>query len=316
MRYQFTIERPRPRFEWLGLIPLLAVLVAMVLAIACGDKKKQTQTDASLGTVGPTATPTVPATPVVVGPITFERAESLYHDRRFAEATGVFRAYTETKPENPWGFYMLGLSSWKAGDRTAAVTALQQAIALDSTHVKARLNLSRVLLEDGRPSDAVPHIQRAIALDSTSSEGYRLLGRAYDALGQPDSAVTAFEHALVCDDGDVWAMNNLAMVYIRAGKFADALPPLARATQLAPEVATFQSNFGLALERTGHYPQARDAYKAAIAADSTVNKATASLERVGRLPEDSLIPPVDLPTLVGKFIQLIEEWKKTPGHGC
>ncbi len=225
----------------------------------------------------------------------------------------LFRAYTETKPENPWGFYMVGMASWKSGDRAGAEEAFGRALELDSTHVKAHLNLSRVLLEDGRPSDAVPHIERAIALDSTSSEGYRLLGRAYDALGKTDSAVTAFKEALVRDDGDVWAMNNLAMVYIGEGQFEDALGPLARAAQLAPEVATFQNNLGIALEQTGHVTAAAQAFQAAIVADSTYGKAAASLARVQQLKEDPSIPPVDLTSLVGKFVLLIEQWKSEAG---
>src|SRR5712691_3183245 len=305
MRYQFTLSEPRRHFEWLGLIPLLAVIAAIVIAAACGDKTPP-RADASEGTVGPTAS-------TVVGPVTFERAESLYHERRFDEATTLFKAYTETKPENPWGFYMVGMSSWKSGDRTGAEAAFGRALELDSTHVKAHLNLSRVLIEDGRPSDAVPHIERAIALDSTSSEGYRLLGRAYDALGKTDSAVTAFKAALVRDDGDVWAMNNLAMVYIGEGQFEDALGPLARATQLAPEVATFQNNLGIALERTGHVTAAAQAYQAAIVAVSTYGKASASLARVQQLKEDPSIPPVDLTSLVGKFMLLIQQWKTEAG---
>ena len=305
MRYQFTLSEPRRHFEWLGLIPLLAVIAAMVIAAACGDKTPP-RADASEGTVGPTAS-------TVVGPVTFERAESLYHERRFDEATTVFKAYTESKPENPWGFYMVGLSSWKSGDRAGAEAAFGRALQLDSTHVKAHLNLSRVLLEDGRPSEAVSHIERAITLDSASGEGYRLLGRAYDALGKTDSAVAAFQKALVRDDGDVWAMNNLAMVYIGAGQFEDALGPLARATQLAPEVATFQNNLGIALERSGHLTAAAQAYQAAIVADSTYGKASANLARVQQLKEDPSIPPVDLTSLVGKFILLIQQWKAEAG---
>jgi len=313
MRYQFTLSEPRRHLEWLGLIPLVVVIVAMVIAAACGDKTPP-RADASEGTVGPTATVTTPTTTsIVVGPVTFERAESVYHERRFDEATILFKAYTESSPKNPWGFYMVGMSSWKSGDPAGAEAAFGRTLQLDSTHVKAHLNLSRVLLEDGRPSDAVPHIERAIALDSTSSEGYRLLGRAYDALGKPDSAVTAFQKALVRDDGDFWAMNNLAMVFIGQGKFEDALGPLARAAQLAPEVATFQNNLGIALERSGHLTAAAQAYQGAIVADSSYGKAAASLARVQQLKEDPSIPPVDLTSLVGKFILLIQQWKTEAG---
>src|SRR5437879_10777175 len=97
------------------------------------------------------------------------------------------------------------------------------------------------------------------------------------------------------------------------GKFADALGPLARATQLAPEVATFQNNLGIALERSGHLTAAAHAYQAAIVADSTYSKASASLARVQELKEDPSILPVDLTSLIGKFILLIQQWKTEVG---
>src|SRR5437667_429694 len=82
-------------------------------AAACGEKTPP-RADASESAVGPTATATTPGTGTsAVGPVSFERAESVYHERRFDDAVALFRAYTETKPENPWGFYMVGMASWK-----------------------------------------------------------------------------------------------------------------------------------------------------------------------------------------------------------
>src|SRR5207253_8194019 len=64
-----------------------------------------------------------------------------------SEAVDLFTGYTERKPENPWGFYMLGLASWKAGNLAQAGEAFDQALKLDPKHQKSLLNSARVLLE-------------------------------------------------------------------------------------------------------------------------------------------------------------------------
>jgi len=48
-------------------------------------------------------------------------------------------------------------------------------------------------------------------------------------------------------------------------------------------------------------------------ADSSYGKAATSLARVQELKEDPSIPPVDLTSLVGKFILLIQQWKAEVG---
>jgi len=58
---------------------------------------------------------------------------------------------------------------------------------------------------------------------------------------------------------------------------------------------------------------AAQAFQAAIVADSTYGKAAASLARVQQLKEDPSIPPVDLTSLVGKFVLLIQQWKTEAG---
>jgi len=58
---------------------------------------------------------------------------------------------------------MLGLSAWKQGDRDRAVAAFEQVLEKDSTHVKSQLNLSRVLIEQGKAQDALSTSRRRSA---------------------------------------------------------------------------------------------------------------------------------------------------------
>jgi predicted Zn-dependent protease len=295
------------------LIPCLVLAAALG---ACGSDEDRTvrAAEVSINESGtPPAGSTLPtpdeSAPVIVGPVTWEDAETTFRDKRYDEALAKFTAYTETKPENPWGFYMLGLSAWKAGDHTVAEQGLRQAAELDSTHVKSRLNLGRVLMETNRHAESVEFIQQAIELEPTSSEGFRLLARAYDGLGRTADAIVASKRAIVLDGRDVWALNNLGTILIREGRIEEALGPLARAVELEPGMPTFQNNFGMALERTGFYRAAAEAYRTAIEIDSTYGKPAISLARVEQLTEDTTRSAFDRLAIVQRFLDQVETWR-------
>ena len=105
-------------------------------------------------------------------------------------------------------------------------------------------------------------------------------------------------------------MNNLGLSLIHQGAFDDALRPLARAVELEPGVATFQNNLGMALERTGQFTAAVDAYRAAVSIDSTFGKASRNLQRVESLKPDPNTPTLDLKVLSQQFQQLIRDWNE------
>ena len=293
MSYQFELDQSNRalRFPVMLMASIVAMVIAAYVFAACGDRspdqaRASEPVTSSPVSVTPVSTPTTEEPAIVIsGPVTFELADSAYRDRRYDDATTLFKAYTENRPSNPWGFYMLGLSAWKSGDRSQAVSAFTQALALDSTHVKSHLNLSRVLLEEGQPDSALTHIEAAIVLDSTSSEPVRLQGRAFEAQGKMDDAILAYNRAIQLDSTDVWALNNLGALYIRLERFHEAIEPLKVAVQLNDEVAVFHNNFGMALERTGQYRAAEEEYRAAVGIEGTYGKAVTNLQRVQQLKE-------------------------------
>jgi predicted Zn-dependent protease len=228
-------------------------LIAAFIAGACGDKRSQAG-DANAAEVtaespesGSVSTPTGPTS---TGSVSFNDGKSAFDGKRYDESARLFTAYTAEHPDNVWGYYMLGLSEWKAGDRDAAVRALRAAIEKDSTHAKSRLNLSRVLIEQGKASEALPEVEAVVGIDSTSNEGYRVLGQVKEELGDSSGAIEAFQRAIVLDERDVRSMNGLARIYLRQGRFEEALGPLARAIEIDSTVPAFHTNFGRALEHT------------------------------------------------------------------
>jgi tetratricopeptide (TPR) repeat protein len=236
-------------------------------------------------------------------------ADRAFHLGRYEEAASMFAAYTESEPENAWGQYMLGLSSWKIGQHTRALEAFDAALRIDPSHRKSLLNSARVLLETSRPEDALERIERALSIEPLSSEALRLQGRAYHELGKFPEAIDAYERALAIDDRDVWAMNNLGFLYIQQGRSDAALLPLARAVELRGNVPVFQNNFGTALERSGHFVSAAEAYEAALQADSTYEKAAVGLERVKSNGAVSDTSSVDVAALSREFQAQVEQWR-------
>jgi tetratricopeptide (TPR) repeat protein len=295
-------------------IPLAAF--ALAFTTACGGDTERTAPPAET----PPVTPVVTAgesSGTATGPVrvdysnvSYEAAESTYTQRRFGESTAMFEAYVQRKPENPWGHYMLGLSAWKAGDLDRARLALERSHDLDPTHVKSLLNLGRVLLDLDRAGEAKERIEAALALDSTSGEVHRMLGRVQSALGSHEAAIEAYRVALTFDPTEAWAMNNLALIYIQQERYEEALGPLARAVQLRPGAPVFQNNLGIVLERTGHIGAAREAFVAAIAADSSYVKAQVSLKRVEGREDDPAVIPVELSVLADAFEREVQRWRE------
>ncbi len=246
--------------------------------------------------------------------VTYEEAESAFMEKRYSEAVDLFTLYSERRPENPWGHYMLGLSAWKAGDYDGAELAFERALELDPDHVKSWLNLARVQLDTGRPEEALAKIEGALSIDPGYSVALRLQGRARHQLGQAEEAIDSYRQAILIDDRDAWSMNNMGLILIEQERFVEALPPLARAVELRDGVAIFRNNLGMALERTGHFSSAREAYKSAIAVDGSHQKAYANLGRVESLEDDPTLEPVDFGELAQAFVDEVEGWREAVAY--
>ena len=145
-----------------------AVVALTVTATACSDRassdsksKKAPEAAAAVPTTFVDGSASKAATPVPTGPVTFADGESAFQTRNYGEATRIFTRYTEQRPGNTGGHYMLGLSAWKSGDLDRAEKAFDEALKLDPKHVKSLVNWSRVLLDRKMPETAVEKLTLA-----------------------------------------------------------------------------------------------------------------------------------------------------------
>jgi tetratricopeptide (TPR) repeat protein len=219
-------------------------------------------------------------TPKVRGRVSFADGEAAYKAKNYAEAAAIFENYTTQKPDNAWGHFMLGLSTWKGGDLDKSQKAFETALSIDPNHLKSLVNLSRVLIEKKQYDEAINTLTKAGDIEPNSTDVHRLLGRAYHAQGNTDNAVDAYTRAIELDDKDAWSMNNLGLVLLEKKRAEEALPYFAKAVELNKEVAAFHNNFGMALEHTGRFGAAATAYGNAVTADPAYEKAKQNLARV------------------------------------
>ena len=81
---------------------------------------------------------------------------------------------------------------------------------------------------------------------------------------------------------------------IEAERFEEALAPLARAIELKTDVAMFHNNLGMALECTGRFRHAENAYKSAVDINGAHEKAFANLVRIENVEQDVDVEPIEI----------------------
>ncbi len=242
---------------------------------------------------------------------TYSLAMTAYRERRYEDAQSLFQAYLEQKPEQGFARTMHGLAAWKSGDHATAEMELKIALKADASNDRARFNLARVYLDTNRPRQAL----ELVTARRNSGEAMRLAGRAHHQEGRSEQALEAYRRALILDEEDAWSMNNMALILIEQGNFAEALAPLARAVELRGDVAVIRNNLGVALERTGSHAASAEQYAAAVRLDPvSQHHADASRQRVAALVKPGEESP-DMTLLADQFENTIDAWKSSEMAG-
>jgi tetratricopeptide (TPR) repeat protein len=221
--------------------------------------------------------------------VSFADGEAAYNAKKYGDAAAIFQAYTVRRPDNAWGHYMLGLSAWKSGDAAMSEKAFDRALSLDPHHVKSLVNSSRLFIDEKRYDDAIARLTAAAEIDPESLEVNRLLARTYADQGRTEEAIAAYRRVIELHENDAWSLNNLGLLLLDANDADEAVPLFAKAAELRKDVAMFHNNLGMALEHTGQFRAAAEAYSGALTADPGYEKAKLNLARVEalrRAPEE------------------------------
>jgi tetratricopeptide (TPR) repeat protein len=209
----------------------------------------------------------------------------------FEELAEVYDQVAETArgPQRARLLLRLGqLRDERLDDAEGAEAAFRRALDSDPTSQEALESLSRLFGRRGRPHDLVIALEQKLeAVAGLEEKKATLLeiARIQDAeLHDADEAAAALRRILELDGGDVPALEALAFLLRRERRHGDLAHVLARARDLAPDLA---SRIAWQLQLAALHEQemaddeaAVEAYRAVLGMDDRQPEALAGLERL------------------------------------
>ncbi len=211
----------------------------------------------------------------------FREGETLYFRGDREAAIDKLHASILARDDFAPAHYLLGLCYRKTDEPEAAEAALREALRLNPEHLRARINLARVLLDREMPSDALVELEEVARLDSLNDQLWNVRGLTLMTMADLEAAEESFERAVGLNPDNVYALNNLGLCRIRLGRFTEAVGPLQIAAQHSDPPAYVFNNLGIALERTDDLAAATDAFrKASDAGHATAGESLARVEQL------------------------------------
>jgi tetratricopeptide (TPR) repeat protein len=131
-------------------------------------------------------------------------------------------------------WYELGLEL-EVAEPTEARDAYRRALELDAHHADARVNLGRLLHEQGLVEEAERHYRLALRENPEHATAAYNLGIALEDLGRAADAIEAYRAALAADPRLADAHYNVARLYEKVGKKAAALRHLSSYRRLTSD---------------------------------------------------------------------------------
>ena len=187
-------------------------------------------------------------------------------------------------PTTPLGRVNLGEILYRRGDLAGAERELRALVADHPQNAPALLWLAKTAAARGRATEALELYERSLAVEPAGDvlleavelatrsgsvdAARRLLGRfppraetradaavaravVADSAGQPRQAESELRAALGADAAHVAALERLLELLRGSGRSREAVPPLRRAAELAPDSAPIQALLGSALFASG-----------------------------------------------------------------
>jgi superkiller protein 3 len=148
-------------------------------------------------------------------------AQCLQATGNYAGAIEPFEQALLLQPDAKTAF-LLGSVAQKAGDNEKAISAYQQALALDPKYAKAQYNLALVFMEAKKYPEAVAAFDALMKIEGPTYRAYNNQGLSYFYLEKYDKALEGFEMALDLEKSAA-VMNNIGMTLDKLGDKKEAI---------------------------------------------------------------------------------------------
>jgi len=157
--------------------------------------------------------------------------------------------------------------SMQAGDSASAITALKQAVSLDSNFSRAWIELGWIYSATADKSSALNAFQRAVEADSTQIVPYKTLAYYYAFLGNRNDAIATWQRlqSLASDDPDL--APNLGGLFMAEKRYPEAASLFEAAALANPADAYAQLRLGMVRLRSHNTDQGMKAMHKALQID-------------------------------------------------
>lgn len=206
-----------------------------------------------------------------------------------AEALAAARAAVDAEPDNPGARHLLGLAQRADGDREAARTSFERAVALAPENATYHLSLAALSLADRDLDGARRELDDSVGLDPNQLQAYLMLAHLALARGDRDEAERQLRLAQRIAPEHPHARVVEGQLLLGRGDHENALRVLTAAAKTAPGDALAQSALGLAYLARGSFAFAEQAFRNVLAERPEMHGMrrvlVETLRRQGRLDE-------------------------------
>ena len=211
--------------------------------------------------------------------------------------------------------YREGRDLQARGEKAAAISRYQEALAAAPSRVDVRFFLGQLLLDERRASEAIPHLNaaveagvrddaapfdlaRALASIGDQAAAQRALarlkvppqadtasfasaGQLAEGLGDAPLAIQFYSQAAERADVSAQVVERLGVLLASSGRARDAITVLERGLARAPLEASLHLNLAVALAQDGRIAEARVRVREALRLRPDYPQAKALAERLG-----------------------------------
>jgi tetratricopeptide (TPR) repeat protein len=154
-------------------------------------------------------------------------------------------------------------------DIVASGLALQRAIELNPSDVRANTHYSWLLGEAGNLDEAIEFGERAIELDPLSPVAQTTTAQAYYLSREFEAALPEYEKLIEMDPSDPTSHFYLGWILEQLGRHDEAIESHRRAIELSDGEPLFLAGLGYSLGIAGHSAEAEDILNALLSSDDT-----------------------------------------------
>jgi len=165
----------------------------------------------------------------------FLKANKLYADQKYPEASDAYRAAIKLDPAN-WRYYLnLGLTCKKMGGSDEALTAFKKALELNPESFSANKEIGETLAKAGKLDEAKPYYEKAANLRPDDPDARYNLGLCLSSTGEPDAALAQFQKAAELKPDFADPYYQIGTLFISQNKVPEAVASLEKFLALAPD---------------------------------------------------------------------------------